>query len=481
MANPVDFSQFVDDEDLIVSRSLQRCRSSFVDPTVSSIPKLPSSESITGFVKNFIVPVGSASLMITGNTVGAGMLVLPELAAGPGMTLSTAIFFVAWFMNLVSGLTIAQVAIQQHETSGSEVPSSFKEFAEATLGVNAASAVSGVSIFINSLVLAFDVFKAGQVGDSLIESAGITNSLDMSVFSIFWVAILGTVVASQRLETLSQIASILVMGLFGTFAALLLPGLAHLSDPMAGLASPPTLQGGTDLIEGIFKMVPVVITTLVFQNIVPSITRLLKYDRANIICALVVGSIIPLIMYLSWCTTILGGGISGEGMVSGGLMLSAFSLITVGGSSLGSLVSLSEELSIILGLEKKETFSIPSVTLPIVGALLIGQVFSSDITSLLKIAGSFGSPILYGAIPVGMAWTQLKQSRSSDDWMTAKDETQSRSLQSRKSISSLISNDDSIRSVVPGGILGLALLGLGSTALVGSELVETISQHTAVV
>ena len=442
----------------------------------------PSSESIESFVQNFAVPVGSASLMVTSNTVGAGMLVLPELASGPGMTLSTAILCIAWFMNLVSGLTIADVAIRQHETSGDDVPSSFKEFAESTMGIGAANAVSGISVFLNSLVLAFDVSKAGEVGDSLLESTGLVGHIGLPIFSIMWVTVLGSVVASQRLERLSKVASMLVMGLFGTFAALLLPGLAHLSDPMAVFTAAPTLEGGTEIVEGIFRMAPVVITTLVFQNIVPSITRLLDYDRAKITSALVAGSFIPLVMYFSWCMTMLGGGIVDDGLVSGGLLLSAFSLITVGGSSLGSLVSLSEEVTIALNLEKKETFSIESVSLPILASLVIGQVFSSDITSLLKIAGSFGSPLLYGAIPVAMAAKQLQETSTSEP-VDDTDEIQSKILPTRISFLNPASDVDvsAPPSVVPGGVLGLALLGLGSTALVGSELLETLNQNPMVV
>lgn len=469
-SSPSEFALFEKEFSMMID--LEQLHES-VEPSCQSLPSsLRLQSSSFSFLESFIVPVGSASLMITGNTVGAGMLVLPELAAGPGMGLSAVVLAVAWLMNLVSGLTIAQVAIQQHETSGSEVPSSFKEFAEATLP-SAANLVSGISVFINSLILAFDVYKAGEVGDSLLLAGGMTVE-NGHIFSLVWAAVLGSVVATQRLETLSRVASVLVVGLFATFAALLLPGLANVSDPLSVLVTGPSVQGA-ELMEAIFRMVPVVITTLVFQNIVPTVTRFLEYDRVKITTALVTGSIIPLFMYAAWCTTILGGGImddeSGGFMALGGLLLSVFSLITVGGSSLGSLVSLSEELSIILGFEKKETFSIPSVALPIAVALGIGQVFSSDITSLLEIAGSYGSPLLYGAIPVAMAWTQQQQLQHKSSTNQDKPSDTSR-------IYPMASNRGG-PSVVPGGILGLAMLGLGSTALVGSELVETLSQSSS--
>lgn len=408
--------------------------------------KFPGQSSI----ESFILPVASAALMITGNTVGASMLVLPDLVAGPGPMISFGVFFGAWLMNLISGLTIAQVAIHQHETSGGEVPSSFKEFAEASLP-GAANIVSGISILINSLIMAFDIFMAGEIGSSMV------GSPDGEAFSYVWATLVAAVVSTQTLGTLSRVASVLVIGLFATFFGLLLPGFAHISDPVAVFASDPTLSSG-ELVGGLLHMTPVVITTLVFQNIVPTVTRLLDYDRLKIATAVTVGSAIPLFMYLMWCITVLGRGIDTSSLSLGGLF-SVFSLITAAGSTLGTSLSLSEEFSTILGDEKKETFSLPSVALPIGTSLMVGHLFSSDITDLLQITGSFGSPVLYGGIPVAMALMMQRQEADAKSNHT----------------SATAALSVSLTSLIPGGVVGLGLLGLGTTMLIGTELVENIS------
>ena len=41
--------------------------------------------------ENGLMDILSAALLITGNTVGAGTMVLPEIAAGPGLGMSTAL------------------------------------------------------------------------------------------------------------------------------------------------------------------------------------------------------------------------------------------------------------------------------------------------------------------------------------------------------------------------------------------------------
>ena len=389
-----------------------------------------------------ILPVLSTAMLITSNTVGASMLVLPDLAAGPGMGISSVILVGAFAMNLLSGLCIAQVAIQQYESSGDEVPSSFKEFAQTNLFAEAATIVSGISIFVNSLVLAFDTTKAGQVLDTILG-----GSISQDATIVMWAALVLGIVATQSLERLSQVASILVFGVFTSFAGLLLPGLARVTDPLAVLCSGPAAE--VDVASSVLHMTPVVVTTLVYQNIVPTVTRILGYDRRKVVSAITLGSFLPLVIYLAWCVAVLGGGIE----TTGESLFTLFSFVTVAGSSIGALMSLSGEFEILLQQPKKDTFSLPSVALPSVIALGACQLFADDISGALKVAGSYGSPLLYGVIPVAMAYLQQQRQKS----------------QALMTLSSL-----PLTTVMPGGLAGLGVLGLGAMALVGTELLDMI-------
>lgn len=431
----------------------------------STMPRIGSGNDVAipepSIFDAFIFPVLTASCMVTGNTVGAGMLVLPEVVAGPGPMLSFGVMIGAWAMCLISGLTIAQVAIQEYESSGTEVPSSFKEFAEATLP-SAANLVSGTSVFINTLVVAFDMFKAGQIGASVLPSS---LSIDGMTLSYVYAGLLVCLVSSQSLKNLSQVASVLVMGLFATFASLLLPGLANVFDPASVLTMPPQLPS-EEIGDGTLLMAPVVLSMMVFQNIVPTITRLLEYDRSKVVTALTIGSFIPLLMYIGWAVTVLGGGIdmSSAAGPSLGFLLTCFSVATVAGSTLGTSMSLSEEFEILLGSFAKDeedreknidsTFSLPSVAMPVGIGLMVAQLFSANINECLKIAGAFGSPMLYGLIPVTMALMQQRQANQDGDFGSS---------------ASPIENS----SIIPGGIVGLGALTVASTALIGTELVQS--------
>jgi tyrosine-specific transport protein len=231
----------------------------------------------------------------------------------------------------------------------------------------------------------------------------------------------------------------------------------------------PPLLPSEEVGDGVLVMTPVVISVLVFQNIVPTITRLLEYDRLKVVTTLVIGSFIPLLMYIAWAIAVLGGGVdtSSASGSSLGLLMICFSLATVTGSSLGSAMSLSEEFEIYLRSDPKDgdenekkikdaTFSLPSVALPVGIALVLAQIFSSDITETIKVAGAFGSPILYGFIPVAMALRQQQRGNKDGAFGTVS-ETE-------------IENGQN--SIIPGGVVGLGALTLASGGLIGTELIH---------
>lgn len=68
------------------------------DLTVDEYISLPSSQQLPSSRKDTTVTsqggladIASAVMLITGNTVGAGMMAIPQIAAGPGLGMSTAL------------------------------------------------------------------------------------------------------------------------------------------------------------------------------------------------------------------------------------------------------------------------------------------------------------------------------------------------------------------------------------------------------
>jgi tyrosine-specific transport protein len=380
-----------------------------------------TTDTAKTWVMDSFIPVVSAALLITGNTVGAGCLVMPELATGPGLSAVVGMYGVAWFLNLVSGLVLAEVAISQKEngTTGSDdVPSSFKDFAATNLGSPAAAnVVSAISLFVNACVLAFDLSRAGTVGAAL-------SGIDEHTISIAAAVAVATAITKLSTGRLSLLCSACVAALFISFGGLLLPGMAAVPDVEAVFAVP---GASPDVWSSMSSTFPIILMSMIFQNIVPVVVKLLGYDRTKSVTAITLGSMIPLSMYTAWCFACLGGGIDANGC---GPLITIFSVATLAGSSLCTSMSLAEELdtafkssplqdvskeatcSHINMSEDQETldtcFPVPaavtSVALPLVAALAFGG--EGGLTGALAIAGSFGSPILYGLLPALMAWRQ---------------------------------------------------------------------------
>mmetsp|Transcript_15784 Transcript_15784/g.24551 ORF Transcript_15784/g.24551 Transcript_15784/m.24551 type:complete len:532 (+) Transcript_15784:122-1717(+) len=405
---------------------------------ISSSSTVPTQQNSSEL---FSPAVLSAALLITGNTVGASCLALPNAALGPGIAATGAIFIFAFLVHLLSGLTLAEIAIKQHENSGDDIPSSFKAFADATMeNPLAGNTVSFLSMFTNVCVLVFNLMRAGVTGSSLSESALSFSGahIDPSTASIGFAAIVTSIAVTQSGERLASIASGAVAVLFASFAAILIPGLANVRDPVGTFFA---TQTADDLSSAMLHAAPIFVQAAVYQNIVPSVTKILSYDRQKVISAIFLGSLLPSLMYFSWTYAVIGGGIDLDAIDNPFLI--AFSVAALYGSALGCVMSIAEELdewsnaliskndgikeskeageetvvaSAIAHLEDPagSTFSWQSVSLAVSVPLAAGLIVTSgghdDVAVLfLGVAGAYGAPLLYGAIPVAMAWSQREK------------------------------------------------------------------------
>mmetsp|Transcript_18570 Transcript_18570/g.28668 ORF Transcript_18570/g.28668 Transcript_18570/m.28668 type:complete len:589 (+) Transcript_18570:180-1946(+) len=457
-------------------------------------PLLPEKNNDNDDLSKFLQqwkPILTTSLLITGNTIGAGTLVMPEIAAGPGMAVSTAVFAAAYVMNLLSGLAIAEVAINQYETSHSQVPSSFKEFAQTNLESDVvAHGIAMMSMFVNMCVLAFNLGHLGEL---------FTPSVEIGFAGLL--TVMGLTMSSSKL---GNVASLAVTGLFATLAALIVPGLASISSPLMNVFWTPGVDAtGTtaSIIESAGQAAPIILTSMVYQNIVPSVTKILNYDRTKIVATLILGSFLPMMIYELYSFVVLGGGCSSEG--TSPLLMTAFAITTIVGSSIACVMSIAEELesyvstaiertttSSTLGQEEEEEevsyfatsdfaasttfqqqqqptpttklveeveqqqdkdvlFSLPSILASVGVPLAVGLALGNgdDLTASLRLAGSYGSPLLYGAIPALMAWKQRQQ---------------------------ISSSSTSSSNLLPGGQSSLALLASGSALFIMEEFSKDI-------
>lgn len=253
---------------------------------------------------------------------------------------------------------------------------------------------------------------------------------------VFFVSIFGGLLAFGSAALVDAANSLFVLVVVASFVALLC------------LAAPdvrPEYLVRSDWTQ-ITPAIPTMIVALVFHNVVPVITTQLEGDRRKITSAIVLGSAMPLLMFLAWNTVILGsvspevlagiqdvsaGGApfdpldqlrssGGESLLS--VAVSVFSLFAIVTSFIGFVVGLKdfyEDAFFTSSLTRqsvsesnppttrdgsKDHLAVLALVLlpPMLFAIVDPDIFFGALDS----AGTFGISLLFGLVPAVMAWRQ---------------------------------------------------------------------------
>ena len=408
-------------ENDVLPKSSERRRTSLSAATLESTAQLEQSFPVFTSVSfpgsdGTITKIVGASLLVTGNTVGSSMFVLPDAIGGVGLVWGSVIFIAVYLYNLVSGLMIADVAINLHESSDCDVPSSFKDFADSAMkDRTAGNAIGAASLLMNSCFLSYGFVHVGSFLANELPALG----LDPIMITATYASLLACASCASN-GGLEKISNAAVVVLFSSFTALLLPSLANVRDPVSTFVSPGTHPAGFS--AALSTAVPLVISSSIYQNIVPSVTKLLKFDRTKSTIAIALGSFVPIVMYFAWSFAALGGGLDNSlSSGAGGAMFAAFTISSLLGSSIGCVMSLAEEYESIINSASqeecsvnKDSFSFPAVLMsvgpPAAVALSVSSCGDGSFTGPLQLSGALIAPFLYGILPI-----MLSQSMQSEN------------------------------------------------------------------
>lgn len=276
-----------------------------------------------------------------------------------------------------------------------------------------------------ALLVAY-IAGAGKILSSGILSLSSMSSIDLSTIPsglgpLLFTAIVGGVLTFGSQKQIDAFNNAWVAAVGASFCALL--SLVLPSVKVSNLAD-------MDF-SAVPRAIPIMLVALVYHNIVPAISSQLKYNKAAVTEAIVVGSALPLGMFLLWNGVILGvaggkGGDplailqSGAGDARTGFLVNAFSEAAIITSFTGFVIGLlsflqdlglGKEKSRELGPEAARSIAAPDATKPspLLYALvlippLIVAIISPDIfLPALDFAGSYGITLLFGGLPVLMA------------------------------------------------------------------------------
>ncbi|MFH2121106.1 MAG: aromatic amino acid transport family protein [Pseudomonadota bacterium] len=234
-----------------------------------------------------------AALMITGTTIGIGILGLPIKTGLSGVLPSLVATSVVWVVMLGTGWILARGVIASNDRT-----------IDISTLVHQKLGFSGrVMTVIGYLVLVYGIITAHLAGGGEVLSVitGGALSVNSAILVFFVVA---TVIALLGVAWVEKINSFLMAGLLLCFGVILFEATKSV-DTARFAHKDWTFLSAT---------IPIIVCAQAYQLIVPSVCRMLNNDAKAVKKALVTGTLIPVIINSLWMLAVVGVlPLAGEG------------------------------------------------------------------------------------------------------------------------------------------------------------------------
>eukprot|EP00871_Galdieria_phlegrea_P001179 jgi/Galph1/2061/GphlegSOOS_G763.1 len=234
-----------------------------------------------------------ASLLYSGTVIGAGMLALPLETLEAGFAPSVLALLICWLFTLVSSLLVLEAAFTATFIK-SDVYVSFFSIASLSLGLVGKLLTCCLYLFILVALLVSYLAGGGNIMGSVLQSLFV-EEIPLWIASALFISILGPAVflGSKWCDYSNRfLMAVVSVG----FLVLVISGLPNIKYSLLLHAQWSAIWPGA---------IAVGVIAFMAQNVVPV---LVSYTRDIILIrkAIVIGSIIPLIMYLTWELVVLG-------------------------------------------------------------------------------------------------------------------------------------------------------------------------------
>lgn len=232
-----------------------------------------------------------STLIVTGTAFGAGMLALPMVAAATGLIPALILLVAIWTVMLFTGLLTLEVNL-----AFPVYRNNFSTMSNATLG-----RAGQVTAWIACLALLYSLTAAYVAGDASLLSVGINSALKIKapewIYAILFTVILGGAVFwSARAVDILNRAFISIKGLLLVVALVLL--MPHISLH--------TFARAPGSAKYVWACAPIFLCAFGFHHIVPSLTNYIGPKPKTLKKVIVIGAIMPLIIYVVWLVVVLG-------------------------------------------------------------------------------------------------------------------------------------------------------------------------------
>lgn len=344
-------------------------------------------------------------LLVAGCCIGAGMLGLPVLSAQAGFVPSIAIFIICWLFMVTTGLLLLEVNLWY----GGGI--SLITMAGRTLGRPGKVVSWLVFLFLfYSLMVAYVAASGSLITDFIREGMGYDwhqgfgGLLFCFLFGVLLYLGTGAVDWFNRL---------LMLGLVISYVSLVVVGASHVNRE---------LLAHRDW-TSVTLVIPAMIVSFGFHNLVPSLTNYFHGHEKSLKWSIILGSAIPLFIYLIWEWIILGivplqdfkaaldqGEIATDALknaVGASWVVDvaqAFAFFAIVTSFLSVALSFVDFLADGLNIKKTPQGKVILALLVLVPPFLCALLYPTIFLLALNTAGGFGAVILFGILPALMVW-----------------------------------------------------------------------------
>ncbi|WP_414564869.1 MULTISPECIES: amino acid permease [unclassified Anabaena] len=366
----------------------------------------------------------SSTALIAGTTVGAGILALPAVTLPSGVLPSTVLLIAVWLYTLISGLLVAEVCVNAMRIEG-QLSFGLLAMVERTLGFVGSRIAGGAYLFLHYALLVAYVTQGGDILMSAVSQIwGMQNTWPAWLGTMTFTLLFGGIMYLGREKFIEKLNSVFVAIVITSFLGLLFLGGGQIKSGQFLFQDWKALGGA----------VSVMLVALFYHNVVPVVVTQLEGDIPKIRRSIIIGSLIPLIMFLAWNAVILGSVSADMGQNSAlfdplqilraggagewlGVLLSIFSEFAIATSFIGFVYGLLDFFQDISPVSQGKPFSrLPLYSLVLLPPMSLGAINPSIFFTALDVAGTFSISVLGGIIPALMTWKQRQEQQKFHGW-----------------------------------------------------------------
>ena len=249
--------------------------------------------------------------LVAGTTVGAGILALPAKTISIGFLPTVVLLVLGWFYMVATGLLIAECNVTTVCTLDDRDAVSIPTMVQETLGRTGSITSSIAFVFLHIALITAYILQGGSllvesmilpIMDTTISSLN-GDIVGLSTFGPFlFASTLGLILVGLTTRQVEWINNIMVAGVVIIFGSLVVYGIPQVN---------PTLLFDWKTVfphewKDIIPVLPILPVVYVYQTVVPTICTLLQCNVSQIRTAIIVGTAIPMTMFISWSYVILG-------------------------------------------------------------------------------------------------------------------------------------------------------------------------------